>query len=491
MDFMERIAAATKRSPFVRLSQGLLSMFLVATLAGCGAGNQNTSASTQQAAPQTYLAPYISGGAIGINSPPTAYTIDDTAQTFSVATFLVNGHAQNGSQVYFAGSMATTPPLARGLLSPGTTYSYTYPNGTTYSTPEAGWGIEMAGQSGGLVALYGQPATPLVPAETCPNYTTPQTFQFLTLPGAFISSGTAQHAWNSNIETAYGSADISSSGTTVTFDNIKQYTLPATVGGASGTPANPAVSPVTGVCSSTFYGNTVSVPSELIVTDPGSSQTVPAQSIIGIGPSGLLVESNTPGASGSSGASQLYQNVLGAGTGAIGLPKPSSAVDTSALVAAQYLGFFYGSGSYGGSGGSNGCGSGSNGPSTCVASFGFATQPSNCKSVATQTSTMIYGGDFPSNNPGSASMQKNGGYSTRCDIAVDLGTEDPNNNGLYPAAKIYVGTAYAGNTAGVKYSFPAVAIAGQLNGKYAIFVLGADTTGTPNQAWMIYLTQSN
>jgi len=91
MDFMERIAAATKRSPFVRLSQGLLSMFLVATLAGCGAGNQNTSASTQQAAPQTYLAPYISGGAIGINSPPTAYTIDDTAQTFSVATYLVNG----------------------------------------------------------------------------------------------------------------------------------------------------------------------------------------------------------------------------------------------------------------------------------------------------------------------------------------------------------------------------------------------------------------
>jgi hypothetical protein len=37
------------------------------------------------------------------------------------------------------------------------------------------------------------------------------------------------------------------------------------------------------------------------------------------------------------------------------------------------------------------------------------------------------------------------------------------------------------------YSFSAVAIAGQLNGKYALFLLGFDNT----QPWAIYLLQSN
>jgi hypothetical protein len=126
----------------------------------------------------------------------------------------------------------------------------------------------------------------------------------------------------------------------------------------------------------------------------------------------------------------------------------------------------------------------------CVASFGFATLPTNCKSTATQTSTMIYGGDFTNNNPSLASTQTAGGFG-KCDVAIDLGTEDPNNNGLYPNAKVYVGTAFQGNGLGAKYNFPVVAIAGQLNGKYAIFLLGADTKGSPNQAWGIYLLQSN
>jgi hypothetical protein len=50
-----------------------------------------------------------------------------------------------------------------------------------------------------------------------------------------------------------------------------------------------------------------------------------------------------------------------------------------------------------------------------------------------------------------------------------------------------MGASYAANTTGKTYSFPAVAIAGQLNGKNAIFVLGVDST----QPWAIYLLQSN
>ena len=104
---------------------------------------------------------------------------------------------------------------------------------------------------------------------------------------------------------------------------------------------------------------------------------------------------------------------------------------------------------------------------------------------------MIYGGDFPGNNPGSPGIQSNGGYPTVCDLAIDLGAQDPNNNGFYPAATVYMGAFYAGNGLGTNYYFPAVAIAGQLDGKYAIFLLGLDVTGSPNQAFGIYLLQSN
>jgi hypothetical protein len=67
-----------------------------------------------------------------------------------------------------------------------------------------------------------------------------------------------------------------------------------------------------------------------------------------------------------------------------------------------------------------------------------------------------------------------------------------------PNATVWVGgagagTVYASNIVGSTYSFSAVAIAGQLNvagqtnGKYAIFLIGKDST----QPWVIYLLQSN
>jgi hypothetical protein len=49
-----------------------------------------------------------------------------------------------------------------------------------------------------------------------------------------------------------------------------------------------------------------------------------------------------------------------------------------------------------------------------------------------------------------------------------------------------MGASYRGNATGNYYHFPAVAIAGQLNGKYVIFVLGVDST----QPWAVYLLQS-
>jgi len=86
-----------------------------------------------------------------------------------------------------------------------------------------------------------------------------------------------------------------------------------------------------------------------------------------------------------------YENVLGAGTGAVGLPKPSSALDTGAVVGAQYLGFIFAAGAN-----ATTTSSAVNWSSN-LASFGFSSVPSNCASVTASTSTLIYGGDFPVN----------------------------------------------------------------------------------------------
>jgi hypothetical protein len=267
-----------------------------------------------------------------------------------------------------------------------------------------------------------------------------ETFLFVTLPDTLITTGTGAVDWNPTVETAYGSVNISASGSTVTFANISQYILPSAGGGKLTNSSS-----VTGACSSTVYGNTVAIPANATVTGNNGVDTYTAQAMVGIGPSGLLVED-------SGGTSYL-----GAGTGAIGLPKPSSAVDTGALVGAQYLGFFYGSGSSNDGTSSDTVTSWS----SSVASFGFTSLPSTCAAVTPQTSTMLYGGDFRGNNPAASTVQSGGG------------------------------SGFATNTTGKSYSFPAVAIAGQLNGKFVIFLIGEDTAGSPNQAWGIYLLQSN
>jgi len=351
------------------------------------------------------------------------------------------------------------------------------------TTPEPGsFAVELAGQAGGLVQLVGQPVEPLVAATQCPSFSSAQSYQFVTIP-------TAQ--WDPATDTAYGSVDIVTSGSAVTFQNIDQYILPSVAAKVGkGGPAQPSASQVTGACGPTFFGNITNVPGQLVITDPGGNGTaLPAQAQIGIGPSGLLVENNEAGEVMAGTSPPIdYENVLGAGTGAVGLPKPSSPLDTSALAGAQYLGFIYAAGA--------------SSPavtwSSNLASFGFPSVPTvstGCPSVDADASaaTLIYGGDFPVNpktglpDPGpNNSSNANYPYGNY-DFTIDLGPQDTSNSGLYRQAKVCVGALYPGNSTRVAYPFQAVAIAGQLGGKYAIFLIGMDST----QPWAIYLLQSN
>lgn len=437
------------------------------SLAGCGTDYSPKTSSTSETS-KTYLAPWVAGS--NNNGTPLyelqRYVIDSSAATVTQIDGAGVGHILN------YGTFSTT---SRGLMNIEITTNYSYNSTTglydaqTYNPAQTGnWAIELADASGGLVQLKGQPASPLVNATNCPSYTSAQTFQFVTIP-APLGLSTVLYNWGKQ-DIAYGSVDIGTSGNTVNFANIKQYTLPS----VGGTPTYTASSSETGDCSTSSYGYVTSVPGSATVTDPGTtSQTEDHVALVGIGASGLLVENND-NAAGESASAPYYNPVLGAGTGAVGLPKPSSTLDTSSLAGAQYLGFMYGAG-YGGTVSSSGW-------TSTATSFGFSSAPSSCSSLVTKTSTMIYGGDFPNNDPSTSTD----GYGN-CNLAIDLGTQDASNNGLYPNATVWVGGGFTANSSKTTYSFPAVAIAGKLGTKYAIFLIGLDST----QPWGIYLLQSN
>jgi hypothetical protein len=298
---------------------------------------------------------------------------------------------------------------------------------------------------------------PFAPNQACPTSSTPANYQFVTFPNVGDGSGTA-----------YGQVTVAASGSTIYFSKIARLNIS---GGAasdlSTTPPTmlPTSASATGTCGPTVYGQTISVPDTVTVTNPGGphSTTTPSATIA-IGATGFLVESNgyVPTQAGV-----VYQNILGAGFGAVGLPLPSGQLSTTGLVGAQYTGFIYPTGK----------------SASYIASFGYSNQTANpvaCPKFPA-TGPILFGGDFQNNDPSS---------DTESDFAINLGTPQDPNNSLYPNALICVGKGFLGNATGASYSFRAVAIAGQLQGKYAIFLVALDPTGTA-QDWGIYLLQSN
>jgi hypothetical protein len=488
MQHIQLKSAASKKFAVKICSLGFVA--LLVCIAGCGGSDTSATPAPATPGPQNYFGPYVAGTTNGniLFTGAKSYAIDDVANTFSESTFLIASTTQQGPQVINSGNIA---PGQRGLLDLSIATNYVSNSNGTFSatnyTPlkTGSFAVELAGQAGGLIQLVGQPASPLVAAVQCPNATMTQTYQFMTIPAALVGPGVVPipaATWDPTTDTAYGSVDISTNGGSISFSNIHQYTLPSV--GGPGTPAQIPSSPVMGTCASTVLGNTITV-GQLTATNPvpGNGVNTPPQASVGIGPTGLLVEHNgvddTGGTVPGTSPALKYDNTLGAGTGAVGLPQPSSALNTGALVGAQYLGFVYGAGVFVNS-------SSPAGWSSHLASFGFSTLPSSCASVAASTSTLIYGGDFPQANGQDNPSASSNGFGN-CDLAIDLGTQSPSNNGSYPQATVWMGASYAANTTGKTYSFPAVAIAGQLNGKNAIFVLGADST----QPWAIYLLQSN
>src|SRR5580692_3040451 len=263
------------------------------------------------------------------------------------------------------------------------------------------------------------------------------TFQFVTLPTS---------TWTAGTDTAYGSFQansvmLSSSGNTWNFSNLTQFNLAKTQ-----SQSEPILSD--GICAQSAVGTVVSIPA---ASATGNAITV------AVGPSGFLVLNNG-------------QNT----SGAVGLIQPSTALNTSRLLSATFLGFI-------------------SEPAIPIPLSGVPTANQlaffGCPNSGCPASgNSLVGGAFPGDDPT---------QPANTDITINLGTQNATNNGLFDSATVTipdpVGVCTAPGVAGKDSqgnptcTLPAAAVAGNPENKFAIFLIAQDIVNQSPMA--IYLFQ--
>ena len=290
----------------------------------------------------------------------------------------------------------------------------------------------------------------------CPNFVTPAPFWYVTVPSATMSNDTAD----------YGFVDISTQGSDVTL-----HTQPLLVG-----PIVQPASVVTGGCSNTSLGALTAYPLN-------SFGTASNLELISIGASGLLVSSFEAGGSGTS------PGAFGGGTGVIGVAVPSNPVDVGAVTHGQYNGFIYAplntvTGSYDIKVLASAFGDNAGTSQACSTLQTSLTANNGSGSVPVPSANSLYGGEFlTTTSTGTVNDPTGASGSENCDVVIDLGTQDPVSNGLFPNAKIFIGSNYPPYSASRPWvctgstscavSFPAAAIVGKVQGRYVIFLMAS------------------
>jgi len=326
------------------------------------------------------------------------------------------------------------------------------------------------------VAVPATLAGPVAMAQNtaCPDFPTTATFTYVSVP-AVNTLG--------SISTAdYGVVGINTLGSEVTFK-----AQPFLVGSLQ-----QPISSVAGGCSDSFFGP--------ITTSPINSVAQTSFDRIALGTSGLLIDSFS--ASGTLGA--FGQN--NTSSGIIGVALPSDPVALSSVLSARYNGFIYTPQSQ-----ITAVVPLSYDATVLASSFGDKTANSPACSglekslsgnhgqgskliAALPSANSLFGGEFlvthnstTTNDPSGADGSEN------CDVVIDLGKQDPNNNGLFPKATVFIGSNYPpfnsnnpwlcmglaqGNGLSCAVSFPAVAVVGQVQGRFVVFV-GTSPQSTP------------
>jgi hypothetical protein len=463
-----------RRAQFI-LSTILLALCVAAPLVFSGCGQTAPPITTTAAGKvNSYFGGPFSGS--GNNFIESATTFDHSNGAINVTSFVgtivnkVTGQAPSG---ILSGTFAAAPT---GFLSITENFGSVNDVLTPENPPLTGaWAVEIpgAGALGNLLTVnttgggLAFPAAPVAMAENsaCPNFPNPVPFLYVTVPNVSTVTDIAD----------YGGVNIGTEGSDVTL-----AAQPYLIGPTALVPTT-----VTGGCSDTYFGPLTAYPLN-------SFGTPSSLDLINIGQSGLLVSSFTTSPAGS------LPGAFGGGTGVIGVAASSDPVDVGAVVAAQYNGFFYAPQngapvSYDITELASAFGDDAANSQTCstLQSSLVANNGQGADSVAALPSAnSLYGGEFLTGTGANMANDPTGANgSENCDVVIDLGIQDPINNGLFPNATIFIGSNYPpfsaaspwicnGTTAACAVSFPAAAVVGQVQGQYVIFVM-ASPSSTP------------
>jgi len=279
-----------------------------------------------------------------------------------------------------------------------------------------GYALEIPGRA--LLLRPGDNLTPLaalVPGA-CLSINGTVTFQFVALPDA---------TWSASTDPAYGSVQAATSGNTWNFSNFAQATLASSLQTTATLPA--------GTCGTSGTNAEVSVSSHPPAT-------------IAVGPSGFFVAEQV-----------VSQQASAAYFGAVGVIQPSTSLETSSVATGNYYGFLYEPAVVAS-------------PSTCTSFCLAPTQMvqfanTTCPSGTTPPATGICGGTFQNDVLSNLSS----------DMLLDLGSQDPQEFGLYKTASLQIPDPLGVCSSTGTCTLPAVAVAGDPEGNFSIFLIAQDT----------------
>ncbi len=462
-----RLLSSQGGAPFFSLILLALSVALIGT-SGCGQTAKPIVSPATGQVDSYFGGPFnVTGSAVSASTS----TFDHTVDQIAVSGFIANGHAQVPVNI-IDGSFASAET---GFLGISEGFATTSTGALTPQNPSltGAWAVEIPG-AGALANLLSvntttTPATigaaPIAMAQNtaCPNFSKAAPFLYVTVPDTSITADMAD----------YGVAQVSTQGSAVTFDSQPFFV------GSQQLPA----STVTGGCSQTTLGALTAYPLN-------SFGNVSNQELISIGNAGILVSSFNHVVGGG--------GAFGGGTGVIGVAEPSSPINVTSVVAAQYNGFIFSplnsvQETYDITVLASAFGNHTASSSACSAlqSSLAANNGNGSGSIpALPSANSIYGGEFLTITGTTSVNDPTGALgSENCDVVIDLGTQDSSNAGLFPSATVFIGSTFppysttnpwtCGGACAV--SFPAAAIVGQAQGQYVIFVSASGVSNPPAQ----------
>jgi hypothetical protein len=404
---------------------------LVLGLGGCG-----DTAKLPTAASSGQVQTYYYGNQV---------TIDHYGKQVSVA-----GDSDNPG---IEGTFTTT---ASGITNISETFSA---NGdVTFNPPLTGaWLVEMTGvgATGNLLStdggkIFTGDAVVMAGNTECPSFSKATRFLFVNVPVKQLNPSDARDPHY------YGTTDINTQGSSVDF-NTSYYTLGQPV-------TNPTTYQGDAACATSGLGSLISYPvNQFAGGSGGYSALAKSQFLVGDIPAPAWNNSQ-----------YVVQNV-------VGLAMPSSAVTTTALSSTHFIGLLhepsatpqdgvsagYDPGVLGGAFGDEA------GSSSACSSFqaGITASVANKTLSQAPSAQAIYGGDFPKTSANPTAAPGDSGTET-CDMAIDLGTQDATNNGLFPGAQLYTGTSTAVT------STSGTAIVSQIDGRSVLLFRTYSTSST-------------